>query len=86
MPGGINVHILRIIGNDRIELTHWERGAGLTMACGSGATVAAAVAHEWGLVGTDVRVDLPGGSGQVQLGATAVLIGPAVFVAEVLVS
>jgi len=86
VPGGINVHVMKVTGNDRIELSHWERGAGLTLACGSGATVAAAVAHDWGLVGTDVRVDLPGGSGQVHLGATAVLIGPTVSVAEVSVS
>ena len=40
---------------DVIELAVWERGAGITQACGTGACAAAHVAHQWGLVGDRVR-------------------------------
>ena len=48
-PEGINVHFLRDLGDGSIELVHWERGAGVTQACGSGATVSATVAQRWGM-------------------------------------
>jgi diaminopimelate epimerase len=82
-PEGINVHFLNQSGSDEITLMHWERGAGATAACGSGAVVAATVANRWGLVGDDVRVKMPGGDGRVLVGARATLIGPAVFVARI---
>jgi diaminopimelate epimerase len=83
---GINVHFIRALGPDEIELRVWERGAGVTEACGSGATVAAAVAGEWGLVGEHVRVRMPGGEAVVdRSGDTLLLTGPATFVAEVIV-
>ena len=50
VDGGINVEIIRVSGNDLI-LDVFERGAGRTQACGTGACAAAAVAHDWGLVG-----------------------------------
>ena len=50
------------------------------------ATVAAAVAHEWGLVGEHVRVKMPGGEAVVDVGDTLLLTGPATFVAEVSVA
>lgn len=81
-PGGMNIHFLVPLA-DGIELLHWERGAGATAACGSGATASATVAHEWGLVGTDVTVSMPGGVAKVLVGASATLIGPAVHVADV---
>ena len=61
----------------------WERGAGITQACGTGACAAAHVAHEWGLVGERVRVDMPGGSAEVELGPSITLIGPAAHVATI---
>lgn len=82
-PDGINVHFLTHTGDNRIRLVHWERGAGATEACGSGATVSATVAHGWGLVGTDVSVEMPGGDARVQVGDEAVLIGPAVHIADI---
>jgi diaminopimelate epimerase len=62
----------------------WERGVGVTEACGSGACAAAALAHDWGLVGgSTVTVRMPGGDAEVVLdGRTATLIGPAVHVAD----
>jgi diaminopimelate epimerase len=51
-----------VIGSSRIKLRVWERGAGLTRACGS-AACAVAVAGAWtGRTGRHVTVELPGGN------------------------
>lgn len=86
VPGGTNVHLLTILGSEEIRLTHWERGAGLTRACGSGACVSAVVARQWGAVCTTVHVAMPGGLATVVVdGADAMLIGPSVVVADMTV-
>lgn len=86
-PHGVNAHFVRASGQDQIDLFVWERGAGITQACGSGATVSAQRAHEWGLVGERVAVVMPGGSAQVDVANaernTAVLSGPATFVGSI---
>ncbi|CAM8627453.1 DapF Diaminopimelate epimerase [Acidimicrobiia bacterium] len=63
---GVNVEFIAI-GSvpDTIDLLVWERGAGVTEACGTGATAAAHLAHQWGLVGNRVRVVMPGGTADV---------------------
>jgi diaminopimelate epimerase len=84
--GGINVEFIAPTSGtaDSIDLAVWERGVGITEACGSGAVAAAFVAQRWGLVGADVTVQMPGGAARVVLdGADATLIGPSVFIAEV---
>jgi len=84
VPGGVNVHLLVVDGADTIRLVHWERGAGVTQACGSGASVAAMAAHRWGLCGEDVLVRMPGGDATVTLhGDEARLKGTATLVGEV---
>ncbi len=82
--GGINVGFVAPVAGqtDALELRVWERGAGITEACGTGATAAAHAAHEWGLVGEHVTVHLPGGDVQVSIGDTLTLSGPAVHVAD----
>jgi diaminopimelate epimerase len=80
---GVNVEFIAAGGDDALALRVWERGAGITEACGTGACAAAHVAHAWGLVGDRVRVEMPGGSAEVQLGATITLIGPAVKIATI---
>ena len=82
-PEGVNVEYVTVSGPDRLRIRTWERGAGETMACGSGSCAAAAAAHEWGLVGESVEVENPGGAVHVTLGAEVVLTGPAQFVALV---
>jgi diaminopimelate epimerase len=82
VPGGVNVHFL-VPEGDGIRLKHWERGAGVTEACGSGASVAAEAARRWGLAGDRVEVAMPGGNATVHLGAVVTLTGPATFVGEV---
>lgn len=70
-----------------IAIRTYERGVGLTRACGTGACASAAAARAWGLVGERVPVDMPGGRAEVALGAApgdqVVLRGPATFVAEI---
>lgn len=71
-------------GPDEITMRVVERGAGETLACGTGACAAAWAANRWGLVGDAVTVHMPGGSATVELGDPAHLVGPAVYVAEIL--
>lgn len=81
---GINVHVVAVESRDRIRLRVWERGAGITMACGSGAVAAAVAAQNWALVDDRVHVEMPGGDAVVERADTSMLLtGPAVFVAEV---
>lgn len=60
-PGGINVHFASLTGQDEITIGIWERGAGATDACGTGAVAAAEAFRRWNLVGDIVRVRMPGG-------------------------
>jgi diaminopimelate epimerase len=60
-PKRANISVARILGPAAIELRVWERGAGETLACGSGACAAAVAAHRRGLSGREVAVALPGG-------------------------
>ncbi len=84
-PDGVNVEFIAVAGGaDALRLRVWERGAGATEACGTGAVAAAHLAHQWGLVGPDVRVDMPGGSAEVSLdGPEPLLIGPTQHIATV---
>ena len=59
----------------------WERGAGLTRACGSGACAAAVNAHRRGLCGRRVAVEMPGGVLRIDWGGNGCvrMTGPAVM-------
>lgn len=61
-PEGVNVGFMQVVSSNHIRLRVFERGAGETLACGSGACAAAAIGQIQGKLGKDVRVDLPGGS------------------------
>lgn len=86
-PGGANVHIAAPLRKNAIRVRHWERGVGLTMACGTGAVACAAVALSKKLVDSPVEVFVPGGRLVVEWdgGGDAYLTGPAtrVFDADV---
>lgn len=61
-PERANIGICQVLSSDAVRLRVWERGAGITQACGSGAC-AAAVAAAWrGFTGRDVAVRLDGGT------------------------
>lgn len=83
--GAVNVHVIAPgPGPHSLRMAIWERGAGVTAACGSGACVAAHVARRWHLVGDRVAVHMPGGVAHVELaGDAATLLVPATYVAAV---
>ena len=60
-PERVNVNVAQIVAPDRIRLAVWERGAGLTRACGTGACATALAAMRRGLVGRTVVVEQAGG-------------------------
>ena len=60
-PERINVNVATVLNRKELRLRVWERGAGLTRACGTGACAAAIAAMRRGLVDRDVTVHLPGG-------------------------
>ena len=60
-PEGVNVGFAHVIAPDHIRLRVWERGAGLTKACGTGACAALVACARRGLTGRAARVDVDGG-------------------------
>lgn len=84
VPGGVNIEFVAPRSRHELDLVVWERGAGVTEACGTGACVAAQRAHEWGLVERDVTVHMPGGEARVELeGDEVILTGPSVYIATI---
>ena len=82
---GCNVGFAELRGRDTIALRVYERGAGETLACGSGASAAVAILHRRGRVDADVRVVLPGGTLDIHWdgpGHPLWMTGPAAFVFE----
>jgi diaminopimelate epimerase len=61
-PARTNVHFVEVLAPDHLEMRIWERGAGPTLACGTGACAVLVVCHRLGLSGRDARVELPGGT------------------------
>jgi diaminopimelate epimerase len=60
-PNRTNVEFISVRDRDRIRMRVFERGVGVTRACGTGACAAAVVAHRLGLTGRKVEVVLDGG-------------------------
>jgi diaminopimelate epimerase len=60
-PQRVNVNVGTVVARDRMRLRVWERGAGLTLACGSGACASFAAARRKGLMEAEATVVLPGG-------------------------
>lgn len=60
-PEGVNVGFARVIDHDHIRLRVWERGAGLTLACGTGACAALVATARRGLTGRRATVVVDGG-------------------------
>jgi diaminopimelate epimerase len=85
-PERVNVNVATIIARDRIRLRVWERGVGLTLACGTGACATAVAAIRAGRVDSPVTVELPGGPLTIgwNPGGSILMTGPAthVFTAE----
>jgi len=82
-PEGTNVELCRVERDGRLTLCVWERGCGITQACGTGASATAAAAVLEGLArrGVPIRVRLPGGELLIRVpeepGRGIEMIGPA---------
>jgi len=61
-PERVNISIAQQVGENEMTMRTWERGAGLTLACGSAACAVAVSAARLGKTGRQVRLNLPGGS------------------------
>jgi diaminopimelate epimerase len=68
-PERANISLARVTAASAITLRTWERGTGLTRACGSAACAAAVCAARKGLTGRDVVVSLPGGAIDIHWGS-----------------
>jgi diaminopimelate epimerase len=82
-PERVNVGFMQIVNRDHIKLRVYERGAGETQACGSGACAAVAIGIAQGNLNEKVKVDLPGGSLTITWkgpGQPLFMTGPAVHV------
>ncbi len=84
VPGGINVEVVQVGATPgTLDMTVFERGVGVTLACGTGACAAAAAAHAWDQVPAQVVVRMPGGEVTVELADTVTLTGPSTSVARI---
>ena len=85
-PGGVNVEFVQVISPTEIRMRVWERGSGVTMACGTGAcaSTAAAVAKGFCPPGTPITVRLDGGPLEITVaeGGEVTMTGPAETVYE----
>jgi diaminopimelate epimerase len=77
-PRRTNVQFMQVLDHARLRIEIWERGAGYTLASGSSACAAAAVAHRLGLCDAQVTVSMPGGQLEVGIapGWSVTLHGP----------
>jgi len=83
-PRGTNVHVVQLLDAQTIRVRHFERGVGLTAACGTGAVAAAAAAIAARDLQSPVTVHVPGGTLRVdwKQDETARLTGPAETIFE----
>jgi len=65
-PDRVNVSVARVTSETSLDLRTWERGVGLTLACGSAACAATVCAHRLEKTGRKVDVTLPGGTLQIE--------------------
>jgi diaminopimelate epimerase len=84
-PRRVNAGFMQILSRSHIRLRVFERGAGETLACGTGACAAVVAGIRWGLLGSSVQVDTRGGQLQIEwagMGQPVLMTGPAVTVFE----
>ena len=65
-PERTNIEVASILGPNKLRMRVWERGAGITQACGSGACAAVVAAHRRSLMGRRVEVILDGGPLEIE--------------------
>jgi diaminopimelate epimerase len=70
-PAKTNVHFVQALAPNHLVMRVWERGAGPTLACGTGACATLVASHSLGLCERQARVDLPGGPLQIHWEASS---------------
>lgn len=82
-PQGTNVNFTEVISRKEIKVKTWERGAGATLACGTGSCAAVVACNKLGLVDKEVKVNIPGGILFIEITEEGIMMtGPAVMVYE----
>ena len=85
-PGGVNVEFVQVLSRTSLRMRVWERGSGVTMACGTGACASTAAAVSLGYCDPDtsIAVTLDGGTLEITVDAdgAVTMTGPAAFVYE----
>ena len=84
-PKKVNVNFVKVYDRKRMEVITWERGAGRTLACGTGATASAVLAKTFGFVDDKVNVKVPGGQLVIEYEGgenNAFMTGPSEKIAE----
>ena len=79
-PAKTNVHFVQALNPRHLVMRVWERGAGPTLACGTGACATLVVCHSLGIADRQARLDLPGGPLEVAWDAASghvLMTGPA---------
>lgn len=81
-PSKVNVEFAQVLNRREIRMRVWERGAGITLACGTGACATAIAAAKNGLTDREVTVHLPGGDLFIEWAedGRVYMTGPAVYV------
>ena len=79
---GANVHFVQILSRSNLRVNTWERGSGVTLACGTGACACTYAALSKGLIENVCRVELPGGRLTIEIDSFdhALMTGPAEYV------
>lgn len=73
-PERTNVNFVQVVSREAMKVDTWERGAGHTLACGTGVCASVWIAHEIGQVDTVVRVETPGGQLMITLDGNEVIM------------
>ena len=84
-PNKTNVEFAHVVDEHHVKVDVWERGAGATLACGTGACAVAAVGIRRGVLSSPVEVELPGGTLKIEWDGQGdvYMTGPAKKVADI---
>ncbi|MFU8793670.1 MAG: diaminopimelate epimerase [Acholeplasmataceae bacterium] len=82
-PNDINVNFVQVIDRSHLLVQTFERGAGLTLSCGTGVASSVVVTHHLNLTTSHVHITVPGGQLEVSLEEQVTLTGPTAYVASI---
>ena len=83
-PHRVNVHFVEVLSPERVRMRTWERGSGITMACGTGASAVCVSGVITGRTGRQIVAEVPGGRLEIEWAASGhvFMTGPAEEVFE----